>query len=451
MRYYVFAFLIGFTLSLFMPGCKTSRLPQWVKQHPVHPDYYTGVGIARKLPGQTDHVARARDEALNEIASNIAVNIMSESILKTVQEAGVLKETFEATITSNTKALLEGYELVETWENDKEFRAYYRLSKSLHQENMRRRFIQIAERAGRYFDEGKRAEVNGNFAIALSNYLQAACEVASSWGMELQRPGGLPAEFIDTEIFFRLRKLLSQVDIQVDPVKITVEFFETPEQPIKLTAVYKKNSGEFIALPGLPILHEIFGGNAEFAPIRLTDSNGETELAIARALSSGSIQVSLFPDLKGLCSCNEECFSQPIFQVLPLPKSVLTIQVPPVLIAFETDEVNMGVRQTFPVSNAMVGEAMTSKGWKVVNTGKSSDFIIKMNITAKPGTERMGVHTAFADGTLALIQSKTGEEIFIITNSQVPGGGRNYESAGRQAIEKLTMLFIEEMNNRFMQ
>jgi len=147
---------------MLLAGCKTTGVPSWVRQHPVHPDYYTGVGIARKLPGQTNHLARARDEALSEIASNIAINIISESILKTIQEAGIQKETFEANITSNTKALLESYELVETWENDKEFRAYYRLSKRLHQENVSRRFLLIAERAGRLYDEGNRAETNGN-------------------------------------------------------------------------------------------------------------------------------------------------------------------------------------------------------------------------------------------------------------------------------------------------
>lgn len=449
MKYFIVIFLMGLSLTLFMPGCQTTRLPQWVKQHPVHPDYYTGVGIARKLPGQTDYVARARDEALNEIASNIAINIMSESTLKTIQEAGVLKETFEANITSTTKAMLEGYELVETWENEKEFRAYYRLSKRLHQENMKRRLMQVAERASRYFDEGKRAEANGNLTMALSNYLQAACEVASNWGMGLPRTGGLPGEFIDAEIFHRLRKILSQVEIMADPAVITVKFLETPENPIKLTALYRKGSGELIAFSGLPISCELLNGKAELLPIRLTSPNGESELVITRTLSAGLVQVVLSPDLKGLCSCNHECFSQPIFQVLPVPKSVITIQVPPVLVAFQTDEINLGVKQSYPVSSAMVGEAMTSKGWKVVNTGQSSDFIIKMNISAKPGTERMGVHTAFADGSLALIQSNSGEEIFIITNNQVPGGGRNYESAGRQAIEKLTEWFILELHNRF--
>lgn len=277
--------------------------------------------------------------------------------------------------------------------------------------------------------------------------MQAACEVANNWGFWLARPGGLPGDFIDTEIFLRLRTLLSQLSIIVDPPMVSARLFEAPDHPVRMAAVYMKNNEVHRTLNRLQLALEILSGKLEYLPMQPTGAEGESVLTIIRTLSAGSIRMSIYPDLKALCSCNEVCFSQPIFQVLPLPKSVLTIQVPAVLVAFQTEEVNMGIKQTNPTSSALLSQSLTQSGWKIVSSGQESDFIIRMNLVAKPGVERMGVHTAFSEGTLAMIHAHTGEEVLSVTNSQVSGGGRNYEAAGRQAIEKITEWFIEELQN----
>lgn len=437
------------SLVVIVNGCKTSGLPQWIRQHPVHPDYYIGVGIARKIAGQTDHAARARENALNEIASNIAVNIMSESNLMIIQEAGVLRETFIANITSNTKAVLEGYELVDVWENDKEYRAFYRLSKRKHSENVSRRLMLVAGRAGRLFDEGFRAENSGSYTIALGYYLQAACEVATHWGLGLPMPDGLPGEFLDTEIFLRLRLMLSQMSIEIDPVKTSVGFLETPEIQAKIKTAYKKGSVGSLTFSGLPLITEILEGKIKCMPLQPTNLNGESDLEFGRAMSAGTIRISVFPDIKVLCGCDEKCFSQTIFHVLPVPKGYISILVPSVAVVFQTNEVNMGINNSHPVSSALIGQALTNSGWRIVNAAGSSDYTIRINVSAKPGTERMGVHTAFAEGTFTLIHSRSGEEFFTITKSQVAGGGRNYESAGRQALEKITEWFVSEFEKNF--
>lgn len=77
-----------------------------------------------------DYMANAQQQALGDLASNISTNIESSSVLSVIETKYHIGENYSKEITASTSHQLEGYELVETWEDENFYWAYYRLSKS---------------------------------------------------------------------------------------------------------------------------------------------------------------------------------------------------------------------------------------------------------------------------------------------------------------------------------
>ena len=53
------------------------KKPGWVKKRPNIKGYYIGIGIAEKTKGYKDYLRQAKNNALNELASEITINISS--------------------------------------------------------------------------------------------------------------------------------------------------------------------------------------------------------------------------------------------------------------------------------------------------------------------------------------------------------------------------------------
>lgn len=109
-------------------------MPEWVTTKPQNTMYYIGVSSAPKkgfLPA--DYMANAQQKALGDLSSSISVKIESTSVLSIIESNYNINENFSSEITASTNQQLEGYELVDTWEDDNFYWVYYKLSKSKFQ------------------------------------------------------------------------------------------------------------------------------------------------------------------------------------------------------------------------------------------------------------------------------------------------------------------------------
>src|SRR6056297_236483 len=83
--------------------------PKWVKKRPSEKEYYIGIGMAYK--NQTsglDYAKRARTDALKEMASEIEVNVSSNSLMRKFEDNYEFRETFESEISTSAEENLTG-------------------------------------------------------------------------------------------------------------------------------------------------------------------------------------------------------------------------------------------------------------------------------------------------------------------------------------------------------
>ena len=86
-----------------------TKKPAWLEQRPVTPFYYIGIGSAAKEGSEADYRQKAKDNALQDLSSEIQVNISSEFIHGLTEKSGIVEEDIKSQVRSSTKAFLEGY------------------------------------------------------------------------------------------------------------------------------------------------------------------------------------------------------------------------------------------------------------------------------------------------------------------------------------------------------
>lgn len=144
------------TFLTIISACKSTQqsaesvpdtTPEWVKNHPVSPDHYIGIGIANKASHPIDYMQLAQQNALQNLASQIKVSISSQSIFLQMEREYRFEEEFKSNVKIKAQEHLEGYELMGTHAQGNEYWVYYRLNKRKHQEIRQARMEEAMEQA----------------------------------------------------------------------------------------------------------------------------------------------------------------------------------------------------------------------------------------------------------------------------------------------------------------
>src|SRR6185436_7304031 len=107
--------------------------PSWLSVKPQTEAYYVGIGHGIKS-GTNNYVQEAKKSALEDITSEIKVNVSSTSVLTQIDQNKEFREKYEQMIQTTAADELEEFETVDSWEDDKNYWIYYRLSKQRYRE-----------------------------------------------------------------------------------------------------------------------------------------------------------------------------------------------------------------------------------------------------------------------------------------------------------------------------
>src|SRR5688572_7834607 len=120
-----------FIVSACRPRLKTpdaeALKPAWLKTEPFQDGYYTGIGHSTK-DGNNNYIQAAKKSALDDLVSEIKVNVSSTSVLSTMEVDRKLQEQYEQIIKTTATDEIEEFELVDAWEDGSNYWVYYRLS-----------------------------------------------------------------------------------------------------------------------------------------------------------------------------------------------------------------------------------------------------------------------------------------------------------------------------------
>lgn len=273
------------TIHLWVIGCLAlfSQQPAWVTAHPADDQSYIGIGFASlKDP---DYIKKATQNALNDIALQIATRIESNSFMHTVDIDGKSRELFEDKIKSSVVSYLEGQKLVDSYQNDRNYYVYYSLDKATYERTIQK-YKQTAINTGLdYYNKAQQALETKSLITAVQ-LLGKGLEAVTPWlFLDLSTTINGNRFDIPAELYHAYLQVFDGLTITVNHLNLEGEAFKPIETPIAGCL-----SKDGMVIQNVKLKAEFITGSGDITPPVATDFNGTSEFYVTNITSKASVQ-----------------------------------------------------------------------------------------------------------------------------------------------------------------
>ncbi|MBL7954322.1 MAG: LPP20 family lipoprotein [Flavobacteriales bacterium] len=409
--------------------------PSWVGARPSSDGYYTGIGMANK--SRPDVLETAKKNALNDLASEISVRVEGNSLLYTLDRKNQFDESFTGTIKTTSNEQLEGFELVDSWENATEYWTYYRLSKAEHARIKAEKKAGAIRNALDLHARGKQSIGNGDLRTAFDQELRALLAMKEYWGendaVELD---GRQVQLVN-ELYAELQKLTSQVRLTALPERAELSYENGFKRELMVSAAYA-NGGGLRDLGQLPLFITYPGTGGKVTELKNTDTEGRARTTVQRVDPGSKLQEVLVKlHLDELISRElDRALAGALLASLTAPEVHVPIVMRMPRVFMRSKETNLGQPVGDAGVSSVVREELTTKGFRFVEREGEADLLLDLSANTRQGGESNGFFTAFVDVTYTFRDRKTQEVVFEGGKQGVKGVQLTYEKAGLESFKK---------------
>ncbi|MCD4663982.1 MAG: LPP20 family lipoprotein [Bacteroidales bacterium] len=401
--------------------------PDWLTDRPIDNNFYIGIGISSKT--NNDFIKKAKEDALSELSSEIIVNVTSEIINKIVEKSGVVKEELESYIKTSTQTELEGFELIGTWESNKEYWVYYRLSKELYESEKRKKIDKAVKLSLDFYLKAKISEKEKNIEKALLFYIQSLNPISKFIGEYLETEYEGRKIYLFNEIYSSLQNLFSNIEIQTTGNNYEAIIGKPLIKPLKVFALYDNNSK--LKISNLPLKFTFIKGSGEMISKIRTNKEGIGENNITKITSSDKIQIVKceldISDYFNEVNSSEICAN--ILKSIPSKSTKFILNVSGLSIYFDSDEFIFENNNNNLIVEPLIKESFSREGFVFVDDISKADFLINMKATSRKGSHFQNLYFSYVDLTISIVNMSTGEEIYKNLFNNIKGADLNYEKA----------------------
>ncbi len=422
-------FLLG---SLALPAIAGAQKPDWVERQPLSKEHYIGIAMAAKQSTGNEHVRIARDKALKNIASEIMINIKGEHVQTMVEQSGMVKQEVLSQIRSSTKASLEGYELVQKWEDSESYWVYYRLSRALYLSNKQKKYDRATSAAVDFYTKARQSDQAGQAATALNLYIKALTQLDAYLmePMEMELDG--ERVYLANEIYASLQAIENRLSLT--PMNPTLKgktgMGLTEPLSLQVSVRGSEKPGRF------PVRFAFKHGSGELLRTMKTDNMGRVYNKIRKITAMDKIQVveaSLNMD-KLLPMSGSALLKNMILNLQP-PTAQFVLSVSGMAVYLDVVEMHFSNPGNVLYVEPKLKNRLSQKGFSFVGNVQKADLSITCQAKSRKGMSLHGMNSAYVDLSLAVVDLKTGEEIYKNALSDIKGLHLDYNQASVKAFE----------------
>ncbi|WP_439184358.1 LPP20 family lipoprotein [Carboxylicivirga taeanensis] len=147
--------------------------PEWLKNRPMSSTYFYGIGISPKVGGAVFYEGKAKEKALADLSQQISTKISSEQNLYRMEDNSGVYEYYQSRVKAQSQQFLEGYELLDSWEDLTNYYTFYRLSKSEFYARKKQRKAEALQLSLQKYELAQAAQQQKDFILALEQYAAA--------------------------------------------------------------------------------------------------------------------------------------------------------------------------------------------------------------------------------------------------------------------------------------
>lgn len=409
--------------------------PDWVSHRPVSNTYYIGIGLAANL--RPDHREAAKKNALNDLASEISVNVEGNSLLHTLDRQYKVDEEFTSSIRTTTNERLEGYELMGTYEDADTYWIYYRLNKQEYARIKAERKKAALDQAADLFKRAKESWEGGDLRSAINTDLRGLLAMKEYWGENDEvLVDGEPVSLAN-EMFAHLKGMVARIRLGALPDRCTLNW----ENRFRKELIIKASKEEGGALPGLPLVNAFPGREGAVTERRNTDPQGIARTVVERVnLQAPSPELVIRVDMDAIADSKlEPTLVKPLLRSLATPELRVPIDRTMPRVAFRISESNLGE----PVEESQLGitlkQDLSALGFRTVGSAADADLVIELDANTRELGESNGFFTAALDYRLKVMDLHSHETIYTAGKQGQKGIHLGYEKAGMDAYKKAAL------------
>jgi len=349
--------------------------PIWVSSRPNNGFKYVGIGFADKAKGD-NYQMEAKKNALYDLVSEIKVDINSNSVLYTVQNNNSFNESFNSMIKLSNNENIEGYQLIDSYENDKQYWIYYSLDKEEYAKQKAEKKQQIVNKAAALINSSNGDENSGNFSTALKKRIQAFGVLTPYLSEEINfdpaKAGGVRTVFDLTGL---IQKQLQNITV-VQPKNLTQLLpHQKSYAPINYTLFINGKT----ALADFPVAIKSEEDKLKIIEKSTTNALGEMQVkATSIEPLNQTVVFSLSPDINALMGSDSVSKSaiRVLSQFINTQSLKVNATVRPIQLYINCVENNFGKPTNNSVIKAFIEQKLSSNETRIVTNKNEADYAI---------------------------------------------------------------------------
>jgi len=403
--------------------------PEWVKQKPIIPGYYIGVASVKKVGTSAQYIAKARQEALTDLAEGVSSNVSSTSVLHSIETEYGFSESFDQKIQISTDDYLEGFDPVESYENETSYWVYYKIAKSTYHEMKEKKKREAIAAALAKYQSGITEQNANKPKEALSFYLQGLQAIKRYLNEET--PTSLNGSNVDigNEIYSSASAILNSLEISSNTDEIRVKRGESFDKNLVFVVTYNGN-----AVQGIPVEFSYTGGYLK-KDKQNSDANGKVFLEPEVLYSkNGKEQISAIINLKELSQkAVDDLFIRGLITKRRLKPASVKVIIEAPSVSLKINESSCSNNYCDQI-NSLFSKNASEYGFQVKEQ-QSSDFVFEFFFGFKKGESAGGLVSAYISGEIT-IKDSSGKTVWVKETVDVKGVGKNQSEAKEQAFDE---------------
>lgn len=437
-RLIIIIFLIVFGCS--PSAIKTSQKsdpklkPAWLTAKPVQPGYFVGIGHGTK-DGSNNYIQSAKSSALEDLVSEIKVNVSSTSVLSQLDANKEFQERYEQIIQTTAADEIEEFEQVEAWEDERNYWVYYRLSKQRYKEIKDQKKRNAVSLGLDFFTKAKQAERNFEPVLALGFYYQGFRSIEKY----LDEPIRLDFEgkeiLLTNEIIASMQLLLDKMDISLDPKEVMLNRRLAQSELSVIAKAIDKSSQKVI--PGLPLTASFEKGSGDVFPTYKTDETGRTKILLTK-ISSRDIEqtVAVKVDVMSFAGQGSSEIYPLIVKKMVVPKATLLMRVQRPIMYISSVEKSLGLDKSNQQLTNKIKNYLANSGFEFTDDKSRAELLLDVNANSEKGAVSGSIYITYVTAVIRVATMKDNKEIYATTLDRVKGFSLDYERSSQEAYNK---------------
>ncbi len=405
--------------------------PDWVKQKPLVSGYYIGVGGAQKIGTMSEYTAKARENALTDMASEISSQVSASSVIHKIESYGGVSESFTERIEITTDDYLEGFEPVDAYETEDMYWVYFRIRKDTYREMKAKKKRKAMQAAAAKYTSGETAREEGKILQALSFYMQGMESLKGYLSEETITDYEGGSLDVGNALYSAIDELVKKLSLEVQPQQISGKKGGEAREALQFTTSYANNP-----LGNVPLKLE-YSGSYLSRDVLESKSEGSVEYRLDNVgRRPGNYKLTAAIDLQRLTNkAVQDLFIRGMMERKSMPEVRVDVLVEAPTMVLEVVDSECEGLQCRELQE-MFGNLCRQNGYLKVDEGNTADYRALLSYSYRNGEQAGGLIAVNIKGKLTLID-KNGSTLYMQELKNIEGIGRGAREAREKAFNEM--------------